>query len=269
MKTNWTTNQNSEMEVKNQDVRKQEEEENQETEEFKRQDGEDQEQAEMSEETEQKNFEQSSPRGVLEIPVSGSDSDHSGSSITSERDDSFESSLDDKLLVEKACSKDGNVVQWKTMLDQIKRKSVRRLSIVPAAFLVGQDLYRKSIRKKLGRNRSSEETLDGGDMVMPKPSWRNFSYQELAQATDNFSPGNLIKNTTLMFFHRCSSYFCQRICSFASLFLVFQSAALFLIVQPCKKEDEFKAFGCVRVFPLSTSLSLAFFWLGYSAGQIF
>ncbi|CAI9111441.1 OLC1v1011662C1 [Oldenlandia corymbosa var. corymbosa] len=198
---------NSEMEAKVEDMKEQGE-----TEEYNKQDGENQEQAAGGEEEEEEEeedtmseetlehqksgntFDQSSPRGVFEIPVSGSsDSDHS----STERSSSFgsSSSSDEKSssFIHKACSfKDGQkVVQWKTLFDTIKRRSVRRFSMVPL-LAGGPDFGRKSTRRKLGRNRSSEESLDCGDMVIPKPSWRNFSFEELSQATDNFTPDKLI-----------------------------------------------------------------------------
>ncbi|KAL3524934.1 hypothetical protein ACH5RR_013306 [Cinchona calisaya] len=147
---------NSKMEVK-EDVAKQDGEENQETEEA------------------------ASPRGVLEIPITGSSdsSDHS-------------SSFGSSSLDEKSAEVQKQVVHWKNLFDHIKKRSVKRFSIVPLLW-VGQEFARKSGRRKLDRNRSAEESLDCGDnMVLPKPSWRSFSYEELAQATHNFSPENLI-----------------------------------------------------------------------------
>lgn len=140
--------------------------------------------------------EQSSPRGVLEIPITGSDSDQS-SSVGSDRSSSFGSSS--SLTEEKTPSAQGwfsretdKLLQWKSLVDNIKKRSGRRLSIIP--LLVGNEFSKKNYlsRKKLGRNRSAEETLDCGDFSVPKPSWRNFSLQELAEATDNFSSDKLI-----------------------------------------------------------------------------
>ncbi|XP_027074558.1 receptor-like cytosolic serine/threonine-protein kinase RBK1 isoform X1 [Coffea arabica] len=138
-----------------------------------------------------------SPIGVLEIPTSGS-SDSDQSSISSgERSRSFgSSSLDEKseAAVEGGTggsSKDGHVVQWKNLFDNFKKRSVRRFSVVPLLW-VGQEFTKKSGRRKLGRNCSAEESIDCGDMIVPKPSWRNFSYQELAESTDNFSSDKLI-----------------------------------------------------------------------------
>ncbi|KAK4490403.1 hypothetical protein RD792_001080 [Penstemon davidsonii] len=126
---------------------------------------------------EQETEDQSSPRGVLEIPISGSDSDHS-SSFGSE-----------KSTVEKGAAGElsyGNL-HWKNLFQQIKRRSVRRLSSF--SFL---EMSKKGMRKKLERNYSAEEATDCGDFVMAKPTWRNFSYEELKEATDGFSPDKLI-----------------------------------------------------------------------------
>uniref|UniRef100_A0A5B7AD11 non-specific serine/threonine protein kinase n=1 Tax=Davidia involucrata TaxID=16924 RepID=A0A5B7AD11_DAVIN len=125
----------------------------------------------------------SSPRGVLEIPVSGSDSDQSGS-ISSTCD----SSVTEKSGSTQAGESHG--LQWKNLIGHIKRKSARRFSTIP--LLYGYELSRKSLIRKLGRNHSADDAIDCGDIVIPKPSWRNFSYEELAAATDNFSSEKLI-----------------------------------------------------------------------------
>lgn len=131
----------------------------------------------------------SSPRGVLETPVSGS-SDFDNSSISS-GSSSFDSSAAEKSTVENPLIGEigsNNVLHWKNLIENIKWKSVRRFSTIP--LIGGYDL--KNLRRKLGRNRSAEEEIDCGDSVVPKPSWRNFSRSELSAATDNFSPEKLI-----------------------------------------------------------------------------
>ncbi|KAI3451253.1 hypothetical protein Pfo_007918 [Paulownia fortunei] len=169
------------------------EESNPETEYFERvENGEKEEEGETeSSETETKQEEieeQSSPRGVLEVPVSGSDSDHSSSLRSIDRSSSSGS---EKSPVERGVAGElsyGNL-HWKRLFGQVKRTSVWRFSTIS---LLGYDLSKKTSRKKLERNRSSEDTIDGGDFVVPKPSWRNFSYEELKQATDDFSSDKLI-----------------------------------------------------------------------------
>ncbi|KAG8373451.1 hypothetical protein BUALT_Bualt11G0025600 [Buddleja alternifolia] len=130
---------------------------------------------------------QSSPRGVLEIPISGSDSDRS-SSI--DRSSSFGS---EKSTAERegAGESSNGSLQWKKFIGQIKRRSVKSFSTIPLLGGNGYDFSKKAFRR-LGRNRSAEEAIDCGDLVMPKPSWRNFSYEELKQATDDFSSDKLI-----------------------------------------------------------------------------
>lgn len=138
--------------------------------------------------------EQQSPRGVLEVPIAGSDSDNS---FSSERSSSFGScSADEKTTTEVqrgggGVSKESYGLQWKSLVESIKKRSAKKFPIIP--LLVGHDVSKKSLRKKLGRNRSADgNSLDCEDFVVPKPTWRNYSYQELADATDNFSPDKLI-----------------------------------------------------------------------------
>lgn len=130
-----------------------------------------------------------SPRGVLEIPLSGSsDSDNSSTEGTgSFEEDKPEAAyspgggLRDQLF-------DPYAMQWKNLFSSIKRKSARSISIIP--LLGGVEMITRKSRKKLsGSNRISD---DCGDFLIPKPSWKNFSLPELADATDNFSPDKLI-----------------------------------------------------------------------------
>uniref|UniRef100_M1C653 non-specific serine/threonine protein kinase n=1 Tax=Solanum tuberosum TaxID=4113 RepID=M1C653_SOLTU len=121
----------------------------------------------------------SSPRGVLETPPLGSsDSDNSSISSSDDRSSNFASSPSGEL---------SQGVYWKNIFDQIKRRSMRRLSSIP---LLGYEMILpKNIRRILSKNRSAEEEANDPDDI-PKPSWRNFSYGELVEATDNFSPGS-------------------------------------------------------------------------------
>ncbi|KAK4411745.1 Receptor-like cytosolic serine/threonine-protein kinase RBK1 [Sesamum angolense] len=123
---------------------------------------------------------ESSPRGVLEVPVPGSDSD--------------QSSVDDRtstLAAERGIALDMNygAVHLKKLFGQIKRRSAMSITSIP---IIGYDISKKAFKRKLGRNNSSEESIDCDEIVVPKPSWRNFSYAELKQATDNFSSDKLI-----------------------------------------------------------------------------
>ncbi|XP_009795660.1 receptor-like cytosolic serine/threonine-protein kinase RBK1 [Nicotiana tabacum] len=126
-----------------------------------------------------------SPRGVLEIPtLNSSDSDNSSISSSDDRSSSFASSSSGELI---------QGVYWKNLFDNIKRRSMRRLSSIP--LLGGYEMILpKNIRRILSKNKSAEEESSDcdDDSVIPKPSWRKFSYRDLAEATDNFNQDNLI-----------------------------------------------------------------------------
>ncbi|KAI8028717.1 Receptor-like cytosolic serine/threonine-protein kinase RBK1 [Camellia lanceoleosa] len=127
----------------------------------------------------------SSPRGVLEVPVSDS-SDSDNSSISS-----CESSGSERSVVHRALfGESQGGLHWKSFIDTIKMKSVRRFTTIP--LLSGYDISKKNLIKKLGRNQSADDDIDCGDMVVPKPSWRSFSRTELVAATDNFNSEKLI-----------------------------------------------------------------------------
>lgn len=141
---------------------------------------------------------QTSPRGVLEVSGSGSESDNinmlfcENSPVTP--------------TVTRGCDVDGDgennsvnnpefletemvhTVQWRNLIDNLKwkSKSLRRFST--GRVVAGYELSRKSFMKRLGRNNSTEVAID--DFYMPKPSWRNFTFQELMAATNGFCPGN-------------------------------------------------------------------------------
>ncbi|XP_059309508.1 receptor-like cytosolic serine/threonine-protein kinase RBK1 [Lycium ferocissimum] len=136
------------------------------------------------------NNDQLSPRAVLEIHISGATSDSDNSSTSSgERTRSFGSSPAG------GNGSSGEGLSFKSLFDNMKRKSIKRLSTIP--LLSGYEMLlpkKNNIKRKLlARIRSAEEdTIDCHDFVVPKPSWRNFSLDELALATDNFAPDNLI-----------------------------------------------------------------------------
>ncbi|KAF7135265.1 hypothetical protein RHSIM_Rhsim08G0017100 [Rhododendron simsii] len=68
---------------------------------------------------------------------------------------------------------------------------MRRFSAIP--LLLGNEISKRNSRRKLIRNRSADDEIDCGDVVVtPKPSWRNFTHAELSAATDDFSPERLI-----------------------------------------------------------------------------
>ncbi|KAJ0041024.1 hypothetical protein Pint_27702 [Pistacia integerrima] len=138
---------------------------------------------EMKPEPEMQEREAASPRGVLEIPVAGTDSDNSSSCCNST----------EKLTPERSTPvvnrEGGYASHWKSMIDAIKKK---RLFVIP--LLTNYDLTGKNLWKKLARiqNLSTEDSPDVEGLSVSKPSWRNFEYEELAAATDNFCPENLI-----------------------------------------------------------------------------
>ncbi|KAG6394472.1 hypothetical protein SASPL_145057 [Salvia splendens] len=99
-----------------------------------------------------RSWENTSPRGVLDMLVSG---------------------LDEK-------SGELSNLQWKKMFGQVKKtSSVWKISTI-------------SLRRRMQGRRSNSE--DAGDFVMPKPSWRNFSYEELRHATDCYNLYGILKN---------------------------------------------------------------------------
>ncbi|KAK7307267.1 hypothetical protein VNO77_40174 [Canavalia gladiata] len=124
---------------------------------------------------------ESSPRGILETPVSGTDSEYNGSGIFSSCSPEAPG---------KSIGWENHMLPWKSMMDVFKFKSVRKLTAFP---LMGtsSDLTKKNLTKKLARIRSAEDGIDIG-AIPTKPSWRNFDYEELAAATDDFSSENLV-----------------------------------------------------------------------------
>lgn len=143
----------------------------------------------MAKKTEPPILEDPSPRCVLEIPISGTDSDHSSSSSSS----SCSSGSTEKLVPERTgILRESNGIQWKQILDSFKKKSVRRFSVIPLISTY-ETIARKNLRRKLARiQHSADVFIDCEGIMAPKPSWRNFDYLELEAATDNFSSENLI-----------------------------------------------------------------------------
>ncbi|KAJ8466121.1 hypothetical protein OPV22_028673 [Ensete ventricosum] len=128
---------------------------------------------------------QNSPRGVLEISTSSAESD--GNSSSSET-----SSLD-RSIAPCGTGLESHSVQWRNLIAGFimrKKRSITRLSTFPPA------TGRSSLRRALERIRSSKDGTESGRIVvevkMARPSWRSFAYEELAAATDGFSPDKLI-----------------------------------------------------------------------------
>lgn len=78
-------------------------------------------------------------------------------------------------------------LQWNKMIESIKKKSMRRFSVIP--LLASYELTRKNLRRKQPKFSPSDKSFPSEAFFMAKPSWRNFTYEELAAATDYFNPG--------------------------------------------------------------------------------
>ncbi|CAH8374971.1 unnamed protein product [Eruca vesicaria subsp. sativa] len=131
--------------------------------------------------------EEPSPRCVLEIQVTSSDSDNSSSCSSCSPDKSLLSSP----LSTTAAATNGR--QWNKMIESIKKKSMRRFSVIP--LLATYELTRKNMRRKqpkLSSSNATDNVFDCGQFLVAKPSWRNFSYDELVAATDGFNHVNMI-----------------------------------------------------------------------------
>ncbi|KAE9596966.1 hypothetical protein Lal_00007482 [Lupinus albus] len=128
----------------------------------------------------------SSPRGVLETPVSGTESDNSDRSVFLSESSPSAETADTRRVG----GFEGHMQQWKSMIDVLTFKSVRKLTAFPL-LSANNDVSKKGLTKKLSRIRSAEDTIDIG-AIPTKPSWRNFDYAELAAATNDFSDENMI-----------------------------------------------------------------------------
>ncbi|KAB2094443.1 hypothetical protein E1A91_A02G163400v1 [Gossypium mustelinum] len=132
-----------------------------------------------------------SPRGVLENPGVGSDSDSSTCSSSSSSLSLQEKpvpSLSSSSSTSNKNNLDFNGLQWKSIFGTIKKKSPISFSIFP--LVTSYEISRKNFMKKIAKLYGSEDDDDCIPQV--KPSWKNFSYADLAAATDNFSQKNLL-----------------------------------------------------------------------------
>lgn len=104
------------------------------------------------------------------------------------------------------CEETGQGMQWKTIISSLlpksrkKSKDMRRLSTFPPTLPTcvsensssSSSKPKKSLRRGLtGIDDKANQFLlpDPSLLVSWKPSWRNFDYQELVAATDNFCSG--------------------------------------------------------------------------------
>eukprot|EP00262_Sarcandra_glabra_P019814 TRINITY_DN7654_c0_g1_i2.p1 TRINITY_DN7654_c0_g1~~TRINITY_DN7654_c0_g1_i2.p1 ORF type:complete len:411 (-),score=39.55 TRINITY_DN7654_c0_g1_i2:48-1280(-) len=130
---------------------------------------------------------QSSPRSVLEIVISGVDSDTS--SIDSNTNDiSIISS--DGSTAQDALVSESYGLQWRNLISVLKKKSMRRLLTSPP-LMSSDQISRRNLSRNLARIRYTDDH-DYGAALTQKPSWRSFDREELAAATNNFSSENLI-----------------------------------------------------------------------------
>ncbi|KAI7733068.1 hypothetical protein M8C21_033425 [Ambrosia artemisiifolia] len=144
-----------------------------------------------------KQHDESSPRGVFEILLSGSDSDNHStvSRSLSSRGSSFnekspELEPDGDCATE--CGGNGLIssssmaqdIRWRHLVCNLKWKSFKRFSTVP--LVAGYEMSRKSLMRRLGRHNVGKEMVDGVRWMVRKPSWRNFTLDELSVATGGF-----------------------------------------------------------------------------------
>ncbi|KAG2300617.1 hypothetical protein Bca52824_037089 [Brassica carinata] len=146
-------------------------------------------------------IEHSSSSGLLEITVMmDSDADNSSTyystcSSCSPDDDSSSLSLSSPFSNtpnKNVSSSYHGGLQWNKMIESIKKKSIRRFTVIP--LLASYELTRKNLRRKQPKFPfpPSVNGFPSERFFMPKPSWRNFTYEELAAATDDFNPENMI-----------------------------------------------------------------------------
>ncbi|ESQ41003.1 hypothetical protein EUTSA_v10013425mg [Eutrema salsugineum] len=134
----------------------------------------------------------SSPIGVLGITVTpdSSSSNYSSCSSCSSDDKSSSSSSPFSVTPNKNVSSSYHGLQWNKMIESIKKKSIRRFSVYP--LVASYELTRKNLRRKQPKLSPCENGFPCETFFMAKPSWRNFTYEELAVATDDFNPENMI-----------------------------------------------------------------------------
>lgn len=139
--------------------------------------------------------ENQTPRGTPKVYVLGSDSDNCVSVYKQSFSGGEESPSSDGKGGPSADSEAdayldwsyGNL-NWRKMLGNVK-KSSPSLKFSSISMLVGYGLTKKGSKK--GRKAASVDAFDCGKFLPEEPSWRTFCYEELKQATDDFSFGEL------------------------------------------------------------------------------
>ncbi|KAK4281159.1 hypothetical protein QN277_012684 [Acacia crassicarpa] len=124
-----------------------------------------------------------SPRGILEILVSGTEFDNSGTSSSCRNSSSFFNSSSPEKSPSSSETKRVNVREWqgqpwKAMIDSWRKKSVQRISAI-SLLASSYEMSKKSLRKRrIERIRSAEDRINLG-IIPKKLSWRNFDYCDL------------------------------------------------------------------------------------------
>ncbi|KAG4169573.1 hypothetical protein ERO13_A12G084700v2 [Gossypium hirsutum] len=136
-----------------------------------------------------KQNEESSSIREPDIPaVRGLDSDSSGGACTS----NCPYYPQKPPQVFQRWNRDSYALQWKHVIDNIKKKSARSFSIIPL-LTNNYEMSKKNLWRKLTKFYSSEAgVVDIDGIPVPKPSWKTFSYSDLCAATDHFSPENML-----------------------------------------------------------------------------
>ncbi|KAI9111668.1 hypothetical protein K1719_017358 [Acacia pycnantha] len=132
--------------------------------------------------------EEPSPRGVLEMTAAeSSDRGSSGSGCST-----CSSSSGERLPAaamgtaeRPPVGREGQMAQFKGVMEAFRINSVRKLSAIP---LLQSTVTMSKSLKKLVRVRSAEEAIDLSSLT----KWKSYHYSDLAAATDDFNPENLI-----------------------------------------------------------------------------
>ncbi|PPD66606.1 hypothetical protein GOBAR_DD36516 [Gossypium barbadense] len=134
-----------------------------------------------------KQNEESSSIREPDIPaVRGLDSDSSGGACTSNCP--YYSQKPPQVF--QRWNRDSYALQWKHVIDNIKKKSARSFSIIPL-LTNNYEMSKNNLWRKLTKFYGSEAgVVDIDGIPVPKPSWKTFSYSDLCAATDHFSPGS-------------------------------------------------------------------------------
>ncbi|KAK8716547.1 hypothetical protein V6N13_043853 [Hibiscus sabdariffa] len=125
------------------------------------------------------NTEKVSPRGVSENPRVETDSDSSSCSLICPRKPTH-SPMNINL--------DFNGLPWKQMIGTFKKKAPISFSIFP--LVPSYEISRKCLMKRFSKFYGTE--VDTECLSPVKPPYKIFSYSELAAATDNFNPKNML-----------------------------------------------------------------------------